>query len=308
MEKPLANDSEPPYKMAGTLMLHDIKEAKYIANETSRKIMEILSQGPSYSEDIARKLRIDRQRIYYRMKKLESAGLIRLIDIRNVNGSLAKIYVPVSGTVGFRFSAQSEEGRSHLRDYSIEETIFSEFISEKRFDGLVCVGSPDPHGSFRAISGDASYAVYLGMHIGTLANLPDYFPVILDSDLFARNMMRENLVLIGGPVTNTVSEKINELLPVKFRKEAGWALYDGREIYSGQTVGLIEKIKNPYNPLKSIVILAGNSRQGTMSAILGATKFWKFIYRGESEDDLHFVVRGYDDDSDGVIDSVERIF
>lgn len=307
MEKPLAHDEKPHYKMAGTLMLSDIKEAKYIANETSRRIMEILSEGPTYSEEIARRLKIDRQRIYYRMKKLESAGLIRLTEIKNMNGSLAKIYVPVSGTVGFRFTDQSEAGRSHLKDYGIEETIFSEFITDKKFDGLVCVGSPDPHGTFRAISGDASYAVYLGMHIGTLADLPDYYPVTLDSDLFARNMMRENLVLIGGPVTNTVSMKINEFLPVRFRKEAGWAIFDGREIYSGQTVGLIEKIKNPFNPLRSIIILAGNSRQGTMSAILGATKFWKSIYRGESENDLHYVVHGYDDDSDGVVDSVDRI-
>ena len=292
----------------GPVMLDDITRLRFIANETSRKIMEFLQNGPSYAEEIARKLRIDRQKIHYRIRKLESAGLIRVVDIKNINGSLAKIYSPVSGTIGLSFVPAGSSPQLVVRNYSIEETVFSDFIENGVLNGLICVGSPFPHGQFRAISRDTSYAVYLGMHIGNLAHIPPHFPVILDSQVISRNSLGENLVLVGGPVSNTVTMRINDSLPVSFRKEAGWAINDHGSTYTAPSIGLIEEIVNPYDPGKRILVVAGNSNQGTLSAILGATKFWKQIFQNDFSEKRYFLLQGYDDDSDGVVDSVERIY
>lgn len=295
------------YAPSKSVMLSDIKQLRLIANETSQKIMEFLSKGPSYAEQISRGLHIDRQRIYYRMRKLENAGLIKLTGIENVNGSLAKMFSPVSETMSFRFISAGGSPNASAREYTLDETIFYDFIENGVFNGFICVGSPDPHGEFRAVSRDTNFAIYLGMHIGSLAVIPDYFPIVLDSDLLSRNLMGKNLIIIGGPVSNTVTMKINEHLPVNFSKEAGLAISDGSKVYSVSTIGLIEKVVNPYNPEKRIVILAGNSNQGTLSAILGATKFWKKIYKGDSPNEMSMILQGYDDDSDGLVDSIERI-
>lgn len=287
--------------------LFDIKSIRYVSDEASLSIIRYLSRKPSYAEEISRALGIDRQIVHYKIRKLKEAGIIELGAVVNRNGSLAKEYylssdrITVDLTDGHFFN---HRGRSKT---TYGDSIFSEFAEEGVLSAYLCVGSPEPHGEFRAISRDTNYAVYVGMHLGTKFQIPSYFPVLLDSEAFSRDLLRENLIVIGGPISNTVTMKINSYLPVNFNREAGWVLSSDAKIYSGSTVGTVEKIRNPFNEDKSIVLLAGNRNAGTLSAILAATRFWDILKSRYHGGNYSALVQGYDEDSDGIIDAVELL-
>lgn len=101
--------------------------------------------------------------------------------------------------------------------------------------------------------------------------------------------LKENLILIGGPVANKITKELNDKLPINFvQDENGWSLkrnpsavkdfnaflitnesiiglslnstipYDG-------SVGVLQIIRNPWNEKNFIIVLAGLTRYGTRS-------------------------------------------
>ena len=64
-------------------------------------------------------------------------------------------------------------------------------------------------------------------------------------------------MLIGGPVSNNITKKINDKLTVPITNEN-----------PGKNTGIIQKIKNPYNPNYYIYVLAGSDRYGTKACVL----------------------------------------
>ena len=69
----------------------------------------------------------------------------------------------------------------------------------------------------------------------------------------------------------------------------------------------IVKAKNPFNPEKSILLLAGRRYSGTRAAIIAFLKNFKEIAKGNIHDKNVYakVVEGTDLDSDGIVDNVE---
>ena len=83
--------------------------------------------------------------------------------------------------------------------------------------------------------------------------------------------LRENLILIGGPIVNTVSAKINRYLPIKFSKK-GILSSCSKKRYSHDETGIIVKIPNPFEKTKSILFIAGNTHLGTKSCVTALYK------------------------------------
>ena len=110
--------------------------------------------------------------------------------------------------------------------------------------------------------------------------------------------MKENLILIGGPVTNRITKKINDKLPIRFDKRKNIYSSLSKKTYRSDDCGLIVKIDNPYNKEKKILIIAGKRNSGTRSAILA------FLQKFNELSKSH-VVEGIDQDSDGVNDFVK---
>ncbi|MCD6127208.1 MAG: S-layer protein [Methanomicrobia archaeon] len=114
-------------------------------------------------------------------------------------------------------------------------------------------------------------------------------PMIMkDTDVTEDDLSKYNFILIGGPVANKITKKLNENLPIKFEKENGkWGIvhnlpedtlvfsgfYDKlvksiyRERYEDPDTGVMEAFRNPYNEGKYGVLIAGNGREGTDNAI-----------------------------------------
>ena len=76
-------------------------------------------------------------------------------------------------------------------------------------------------------------------------------------------------------------------------------------VASSEQVGLIAKVKNPWNPSRVIVLLSGLHAVGTMAAILGLTRYADDVLEGFAPgEDFYRVVAGQDRDGDGRLDAV----
>lgn len=80
---------------------------------------------------------------------------------------------------------------------------------------------------------------------------------------------QDNLVLIGGPVANSLVAEINHYLPIKFTKSGSTWLLQGEtnyEMEQNSDIGVLEIIQNPWNKNKKIIVAAGLTREGTKAA------------------------------------------
>ncbi|MBD3312494.1 hypothetical protein GF352_03520 [archaeon] len=118
--------------------------------------------------------------------------------------------------------------------------------------------------------------------------------------------LNENMILIGGPGTNLVTEKVNQYLPAKFNEDNYWkSIKSKNNEYTDDTCGLIIKTLNPFNKDKFILLLAGLRVTGTKSCIIALMNQCSELLKGYDRGSLSRVVKGYDFDGDGKIDGVE---
>jgi DNA-binding transcriptional ArsR family regulator len=73
------------------------------------KILRILTKGPNYPSMIARELKLYHQAVYYHMKKLEAAGLVKRVSERTVRGGKAQLYALASDGYAVEFDVRGEE-------------------------------------------------------------------------------------------------------------------------------------------------------------------------------------------------------
>ncbi len=229
-------------------------------NPQALKILKKLLEKPNFPRELAKALGINEQKVYYYIKKLRRCGLIEEISSEPKRGTICRFYAPIAPAFGIEldqsgFVRKSEEP---LRAF------FHEFIKSGIFDGLIVVGSPWPHGPFRTAARDGHYAIQLAGLLGSLCQFNSFAKLdveVSDQDL------RQNLILIGGPVTNMVTERINKRLPARFEWSGQWCLVANGKRYTDRQFGLIAKIANPFEPTKRAVVLAGLSFEATKACI-----------------------------------------
>ena len=176
------------------------------------------------------------------------------------------------------------------------------------------VGSPLPHGPFKTSARDGHYAAHLALFLGQFAKMPTEFAVKLDVDVKAEKEEKNNLILVGGPGTNLLTQEINEHLPIKFLMHSspqgfmlgGLSSKKTGQVFTSDVTGVIAKIVNPWDETKRIVVLAGNKAVGTKACVIALTNFWKTtLQKYKGEDPFAVVIQGFDLDGDGKVDSVE---
>ena len=178
------------------------------------------------------------------------------------------------------------------------------FIQDTKLNSHLVVGSPDPHGPHKARARDGHYAIDLALFLGGLCSMDDNFSTKLDVDIDLKKS--ENLILVGGPVTNHVVSKINDFLPAKFSDKKPWGIITKKTTYTEESIGVISRIPNPYNPEYFILLLAGIRFIGTKAAVFAFTRNYDLVvhrYTGQKE--FFSIVQGFDLDGDGKIDNIE---
>jgi DNA-binding transcriptional ArsR family regulator len=269
------------------------------------KILNMLSKEEMYPMGIAKKLGIHEQKVYYHIRKLEKAKMIKVTREEEFRGGNARFYGLNSPAFAVELPiGESKVGMKRISDEKLI-TFFSEFNSEGRFRGNIIVGSPDTHGPFKSRARDGHYATQLALSLGQFMDVPKEFVVTLDVDA-----KEENSIVVGGPGTNMVCYNINKHLPVKFniKKTDQGFLFGGlissktKNVYTEPTTGLVSKVKISG---KTYILLAGVTAVGTKSAVLALTSFTKQTLKDYDGMPFAKVIQGFDLDGDGKVDSVE---
>jgi DNA-binding transcriptional ArsR family regulator len=316
-KKLLLQDDGKTQKVKEIGMMRDAQKLKMILGKLSWKILTMLSEEEMYPLEIARQLGVHEQKVYYHIRKLAKAGAIIVQREEKKKGATAKYYKSVSPAFGIEFPQgyRTMQRPSLLSTNRQIQNFFKEFVNQNgAFEGKIVVGSPTPHGPFKTSARDGHYAAHLTFFLGQFANMPADFSIKLDVDVKAEKEEKNNLVLVGGPGTNLLTQEINEYLPVRFNMQSsvqgfllgGMVSKKTSRVYTADVAGLIAKIANPWDNSKRIIVLAGNKAVGTKACVLALTGFWEKTlqeYRGEG--DFATVIQGFDLDGDGKVDSVE---
>ncbi|MBI4162198.1 MAG: S-layer protein, partial [Candidatus Aenigmarchaeota archaeon] len=276
----------------------NLLEAVEVKKENSlpNKILSLLAEQPSYPREISRQLKADKQQVYYHIRQLEKKGLIKISHREDIGGTLAKYYrlaAPAFVTVYGQMKPATHIPRSSAG-------VLSGHIRNGMLDSIVVIGSPDPHGPERARSRDIAYVADLCLFLGTFVSKYEKPKVLFDTNVHLHDL-QENIILIGGPITNKVTKDINEKLPVRFDKNRNIYSAVTRRVYKNDYTGFILNIENPFNPKKRLLLLAGKRFYGTHAAVLALMKKFSEIKK------QHTIVEGLDEDGDGVIDNVRLL-
>lgn len=299
----ITEDTEEGQKIYRTMVIKPNK-LSVLNTELAVKILQELARKPSCAMDIARRLKEHEQKIYYHLRRLEKAGIIKIERTEERSGSLAKIFSVSSPFVSVKLF--DSEHLSDVKTKPREIEFLEPFIHKGKLDAVIVVGSPDPHGKYSSRGFDGSAAIDLGLFLGTfLVNVsPDYKldTEIKDSDL------KNNLIIVGGPKANILIDKINDKLPTYFDTKHDFNIISTftKSVYSDDHIGIVVKMKNPFAKGKEILVLSGKRFDGTRAAILALIKYLKKLEVGNKSDSgIARIVEGIDKDSDGRIDDVE---
>jgi DNA-binding transcriptional ArsR family regulator len=293
-------EDDKGHRVFKTSVMHP-KNLGVLGTDISMRIVEELSKTPQCAMDVARKLKQHEQKIYYHIRKLEKAGILKIVGREERVGALAKIY-----SVAYPYLTVKLFEGQHLGNVSVKPSqveFFTSFVKDGKLDATIVIGSPDPHGKYGVQASDGSAAIDLALLLGTFVRdvQPNYK---LDTELRDDDMKR-NLILIGGPKANIMIDKLNAKLPIYFDAKNDFDIFSTltKSRYSGDEIGVIVKIKNPHDKSKEILVLSGKRFKGTKAAIIALLKHMKKIKSDEGF--VAKVVRGIDRDSDGKIDDVE---
>jgi len=269
---------------------------KILLDPTRWQILQALAKTPSYPGELAKQLKLAEQKVYYHIKELQKIGAIGVVKTKEIQGGVAKFFGVTDEAFGIVLHKHWRKSKVSMEVPSFLEPFFKDGC----FDGIIVVGSPDQHGKFQARARDTHLSADLGFFLGSMSS--EVKPcVMLDTQIRNDHLESNNLVLLGGPLVNTVTAKVNSKLPVQLKSGDVWTVYSkkSKKNYRDKT-GLIAKSKSPWNPKKQVLVVAGNSGSGTRAAVLALTTMYS-----QFSDPLAVVVEGIDMDGDGVIDKAK---
>lgn len=274
-----------------------------LSSDLAQRIVAALAREPLYPAELAKRLRVHEQKVYYHIRNLEKAGIIAVVRKESKQGAVANYYAAVQPAFVIRFKDLEETTK--LGQGRNESSFLEPFIENGQLNALIIVGSPDPHGPDKARSRDGYYGMDLALFLGTFLSYVPKVNVKLDTEVREQDL-QNNLILIGGPIVNKVTEKVNDRLPVRF-EQGNIVSTLTHETYPQDECGLIVKIRNPFDKERSILVVAGKRFSGTRAAIIAFLRHFDRVKEGnlkEQSAKAH-VVEGIDLDSDGIVDDVE---
>jgi len=288
-------------------LLLDSKHLGIFSSELAVKVINELAKQPMCAMDVAKKLGQNEQKVYYHLRKMRDAGIVKLNSMEHRYGMTAKMFQLVSPVIATKLYDDGYNIKERKIDNPLVEEFLKPFVENGRLNAKIILGSPTIHGKYSATARDGVHAIDLALFLGRFVegfNINNYK---LDIEVNEQDL-NNNLIIVGNPKINAVTDKINNEIPVFFDSKNEWIITSKLtgNTYNYDNDAVILRVKNPFNKKKELILLAGRRSQGLRSAIIAFTRHTEEIMKGNIEDDkiIAKVVRGTDKESSGVIDSV----
>jgi len=278
----------------------EVKKMNVFGSELSVRIINELAKKPACAMDLARALNEHEQKIYYHLRRLEKAGIISLERTEVRAGALTKIYKIDSPYIALKLF-DDKPIEYFIRPKELE--ILHPFIENGKMNSIIVVSSPDPHGRFGAASSDGYAAIDLALFLGSFLREPE-INYRLDTQV-DEDDLKKSLILVGGPKANIVVDNLNKFLPIYFDEKNEWQVVStlSKNVYRDDDIGLIIKMRNPFNPKNYVLMFCGRRFKGTRAATLALIKHANELEKNNKfKDGIARLVKGVDRDSDGIID------
>jgi len=282
---------------------------KALSNDSALALLKALAQQPMCVADAAKRLGENEFKIYYHARRLERLGLIEVERIEARGGATARIYRPVSPVISFRLYESAPVKDVRTRAPLLE--FLKPFVEDGRLNAIIIVGSPEPHGRYKAPASDGYCAIDLCLFLGQFIDefkTPCYK---LDTQVKEEDLVG-NLILVGGPKANIITDRLNKELPVYFDysdETLDWSIVSSisKTTYREKQVGSVSRVPSPYSQGKEVLVFAGKGFRGTRASVLAFTKHLGDVIKGNVVNPSFTakVVQGVDVDSDGIVDEVE---
>lgn len=284
----------------GSVCLAREELLKAISNPLRIRILRLLSSKPMYVRELAEELGINEQTAYYHVNELKRAGLVSEVGVVKRKGAVArKLSTTIDGiAVIFREEVKYEHVRLPL--------FLDDLLRYNR--AVMILSNPIAHGPYRGRGTDHYLAAQLAFYIGCKYGATSELVVKLDTEVEPKDL-QENLIVVGGPIANMVTDKLNEHMPIRFDGSRDHLIISkfSDKIYSSDEAGVVELIENPFNPEKTVLVIAGKRHAGTKAAFLALTLKWEELSQPNryNRGYIAHVVGGVDADGDGILDDAE---
>jgi len=274
--------------MFSAVVSRDPAFLKAVSHPIREKIMKMTLEKPMYPVEIARKLGMIEQRVYYHIKVLKRAGVLQEVEERQMRGGKARLVAPRATAFGYIMPGS-------LGGEVVAYSDYPPFVVGGVVNAHIVGGSPDPHGPNRARARDGHLAAEIASFFGRMGTIPWPF-IYTDIEL---KKAKGNLIILGGPVVNTVAARFNNFMPVRFVDRS---IKSPTKEYFEDWCGFVAVTDNPEDPGKRVMEVAGRTSSGTRAAILGLRKHFN-----RAAENGFIVVQGFDEDGDGIVDSIDLL-
>jgi hypothetical protein len=134
---------------------------------------------------------------------------------------------------------------------------------------IIVVGSKLDHGPYKKGSMNEDWEA--ARNLQSKFNLA---AIKSDTELNEKERNNNNLILVGGPLVNTITHDVSGYLPISLSSitqggvnmKGVYSTISGK-YYQGREFGIIEVIPNNVNPRKIIIVAFGLNREGTTASV-----------------------------------------
>ncbi|MEK6816557.1 MAG: helix-turn-helix domain-containing protein, partial [Nanoarchaeota archaeon] len=167
---------------------------KAISSKLAQSILHNLCVEPSYPSKIAKDLKVHGQKIYYHMRNLEKAGIVKRCKEDIKSGVLVNYYALTSPSFFIKFD-EFKQTQKLIEMNDGYRNFLDPFIVDGKLDALIIVGSPNPHGPLKARARDINVGIEFALFLGTFLSHIPISNVKMDIDVKSSDLLG-NLILI----------------------------------------------------------------------------------------------------------------
>jgi hypothetical protein len=277
-------------------------------SKMAMKIVADLSVRPGCAMDVSRSIKQHEQKVYYHMKRLEKAGIIKMAGTEKRYGMTANMYSPVSPVISAKLY---EAGRpiaaaKQPADQGLVK-FFRPFVENGKLNAKIILPDPYPHGKYDRGGNSSVHTFDIAMMLGNCIRHNGQSAYRMDTET-SEDDLKENLILFASPTCNTMTEKFNEHMPVFFDPQNDWAVTSKAtgKVYSEPRIGVIIKCDNPLSAGKKLLVLGGIRTRGMRAVSVALMKYTDKILEAEDANgNIVRIVEGLDRSGNKVIDDVK---